>query len=221
MRSDEVLHAGYATTAEEPSLPTPPATTAATRVQPAARPQQAGARQQQTQSRGNRTVIPSTVNPYEMVRYESEEDLQLSSDGNDEEYVQSDGEDELLNVGRSQRVGGLSTRGRQVAVVDNSSVEQAARPSRRQRPTPRERTAPRQRTARNEIDTREDEEEDDYNDESDGQAPVSHSEVGVPRLVCTGMAHRVHRLTGSCLLNLLIFIFIWCRAPQPRNFIWL
>ena len=89
-----MLHAGSAITAEEPSLPMPPATTAAARVQPAARPAQAGARQQQAQSRGDRTVIPSTVNRYEMARYESEEDLQLSSDGNDEEYVQSDGEDD-------------------------------------------------------------------------------------------------------------------------------
>lgn len=129
-----------------------------------------------------------------MVGYsDADEELQLSSDGNDEEYVQSDGEDDLLHVGRSQPVGGLNTRRRQGTAGVSGSAGRAERPSRQQRPAPRVRPPPRRRSpARNEIDAREDEEEEDY--ESDGHAAASHSEVGLPCLVCLG---RVRRLTVS------------------------
>lgn len=110
-----------------------------------------------------------------MVPFEGTDDeLQISSsdDGNDQEYVQSDGEDDLLQVGRSQPVGGRSTRGRQGSVA-GARAGGADRP-----PNRRRRAASRLAAQRNEIDMREDHDEDEYESEDHGGAAAAlHSEV--------------------------------------------
>lgn len=181
--------AGSAAAAEEPSLPTPPSTTAAARSPRAVPRQQQAATQQRLpqQSRRNVHRIPSTVDPRDMVHFEgSDDEMQISSsdDGNDQEYVQSDGEDDmLLQVGRSQPVGGRHTRGRGDAAADDAAVAAAvAAADAAERPNRRQRAPPRRVPARNEIDMRDDIDEDDYDSEDHMDAASLNSEVRIHQL---------------------------------------
>jgi hypothetical protein len=174
----ELLCAGSATADEEPSLPTPPATTAETRApRPAPRSQQVADQQPPQPRRQNNTHrIPSTVDPRDMVQFDATDDeLQISSedDGNDQEYVQSDGDDDLLQVGRSQPVGGRSTRHRQASAP--APPRRGSRPSRftRQHRAPSARAT----RARNEIDERGDLDEDEYESDEPMDAAGEQSEV--------------------------------------------